>query len=265
VLADGTYRLKAPLLFGSADSGVSGAPVVWTAAPGAHPVLSGATRVQGWAATHTPGVWAAPVPQAVSLVSCTSTGARRRSPKPPRQACTSPAIGTAQAPATTSATTRRHRLFLPALRRPAAAGRVRLPGWQRRLDRLEVPRRQPGRDDADHGQPAGPRSPHGRASGCSGGLPSMDRLRCPAASRTRPPCCIRSVVPGRGRAHPLLRRGEPVRVRRRAAAAGDLAAGDRNAGRSAPRPHLQRADLLLRHLERPLRDAGSPTCRATCT
>ena len=62
VLADGTYRLKAPLLFGSADSGVSGAPVVWTAAPGAHPVLSGATRVQGWAATHTPGVWAAPVP-----------------------------------------------------------------------------------------------------------------------------------------------------------------------------------------------------------
>jgi hypothetical protein len=62
VLADGTYRLDAPLQFGAADSGASGAPVVWTAAPGAHPLLSGATRVQGWAATGTPGVWAAPVP-----------------------------------------------------------------------------------------------------------------------------------------------------------------------------------------------------------
>jgi hypothetical protein len=62
VLADGTYRLKAPLQFGAADSGAAGAPVVWTAAPGAHPVLSGATRVQGWAAAHTSGVWAAPVP-----------------------------------------------------------------------------------------------------------------------------------------------------------------------------------------------------------
>src|SRR5215475_12047664 len=45
VLADGTYPLTAPLPFGAADSGASGAPVAWTAAPGGHPVLSGATRV----------------------------------------------------------------------------------------------------------------------------------------------------------------------------------------------------------------------------
>ena len=63
VLDDGTYRLTAPLAFDSADSGTPGHPVVWTAAPGAHPVLSGATRVTDWT-TSPAGVWSASVPAA---------------------------------------------------------------------------------------------------------------------------------------------------------------------------------------------------------
>ena len=62
VLDDGTYRLTAPLDFGAADSGSPGHPVEWTAAPGAHPVLSGATRVTDWTASSLPGVWSASVP-----------------------------------------------------------------------------------------------------------------------------------------------------------------------------------------------------------
>ena len=64
ILADGTYRLTAPLEFDAADSGSSGHPVVWTAARGAHPVLSGATGVTGWTASSTSGVWSASVPAA---------------------------------------------------------------------------------------------------------------------------------------------------------------------------------------------------------
>jgi hypothetical protein len=62
-LADGTYRLPAPLQFGPADSGRSGHRVIWTAAPGADPVLSGAIRVTGWKLTDPANnVWSAPVP-----------------------------------------------------------------------------------------------------------------------------------------------------------------------------------------------------------
>ncbi len=61
-LADGTYRLARPLDFTAADSGNPTHPVVWAAAPGAHPVLSGATRVRRWSAAGTDGVWAARVP-----------------------------------------------------------------------------------------------------------------------------------------------------------------------------------------------------------
>lgn len=62
-LADGTYRLAAPLQFGPNDSGRNGHTVTWTAAPGAHPVLSGASRVTGWTQTDSSrNVWSAPVP-----------------------------------------------------------------------------------------------------------------------------------------------------------------------------------------------------------
>ncbi|MER6497708.1 right-handed parallel beta-helix repeat-containing protein, partial [Streptomyces griseorubiginosus] len=47
-VADGTYRLTAPLAFTSADSGTGGNSVIWKAAPGARPVITGAQRATGW-------------------------------------------------------------------------------------------------------------------------------------------------------------------------------------------------------------------------
>jgi hypothetical protein len=47
-LADGTYRLSAPLRFTAADSGTNGRTVIWQAAPSARPVISGARAVTGW-------------------------------------------------------------------------------------------------------------------------------------------------------------------------------------------------------------------------
>lgn len=47
-LADGTYRLSAPLAFTSADSGTRGHTVNWKAALGAHPVITGAQKATGW-------------------------------------------------------------------------------------------------------------------------------------------------------------------------------------------------------------------------
>jgi hypothetical protein len=47
-LADGVYRLTAPLRLTAADSGTNGHTVVWQAAPSAHPTISGAKAVTGW-------------------------------------------------------------------------------------------------------------------------------------------------------------------------------------------------------------------------
>lgn len=47
-LADGTYRLSAPLSFTAADSGNDGHTVVWQAAPNAHPIISGAKKTTSW-------------------------------------------------------------------------------------------------------------------------------------------------------------------------------------------------------------------------
>src|SRR5256886_17705503 len=56
-LTDGTYRMSAPLVLGSRDS-----DVIWTAAPGAHPVVSGGVRVTGWTLTDaTRHLWSAPL------------------------------------------------------------------------------------------------------------------------------------------------------------------------------------------------------------
>ncbi len=48
LLEDGVYRLQRPLLFRAQDGGRNGYRVCWKAAPGAHPVVSGAVRVSGW-------------------------------------------------------------------------------------------------------------------------------------------------------------------------------------------------------------------------
>ena len=62
LLLDGTYRLASTWSFGAADSGSAGHPVVWQAATGAHPVISGASQITGWTQVGTSGVWSAPVP-----------------------------------------------------------------------------------------------------------------------------------------------------------------------------------------------------------
>jgi hypothetical protein len=57
-LADGTYRMSAPLLLDARDSGVT-----WMAEDGAHPVVSGGAAVTGWALTDaTKRLWSAPEP-----------------------------------------------------------------------------------------------------------------------------------------------------------------------------------------------------------
>ncbi|MFD9739849.1 discoidin domain-containing protein [Umezawaea sp. NPDC059074] len=48
VLRDGTYQLANTFTLTSADSGANGHRVTYKAAPGAHPVISGGTRVTGW-------------------------------------------------------------------------------------------------------------------------------------------------------------------------------------------------------------------------
>ncbi|MFF5139239.1 DUF1349 domain-containing protein [Streptomyces sp. NPDC013157] len=47
-VADGTYRLTDPLTFTAADSGTGGHSVIWKAALGARPVITGARRATGW-------------------------------------------------------------------------------------------------------------------------------------------------------------------------------------------------------------------------
>jgi hypothetical protein len=61
-LADGNYRLAAPLRFG-ADDGGGEHTVRWTAAPGAHPVVTGASKVTGWSRSDVGrGIWEAGTP-----------------------------------------------------------------------------------------------------------------------------------------------------------------------------------------------------------
>ena len=63
-IADGIYRLAAPLRFTADDGGQNGFTVRWEGAPGAHPVLSGGVPVAGWRiADRAKGIWSAVVPQ----------------------------------------------------------------------------------------------------------------------------------------------------------------------------------------------------------
>lgn len=64
-LGDGTYTLGAPLAFGADDSGTAGHPVVWQAAAGAHPILSGAKKITGWTVSDAGrNIWKASAPGA---------------------------------------------------------------------------------------------------------------------------------------------------------------------------------------------------------
>jgi len=66
-LAGGTYRLTAPLTLGSADSGTNGFNVVYAAASGAQPIISGAVQVTGWKLVDGgKNIWAASAPEALT-------------------------------------------------------------------------------------------------------------------------------------------------------------------------------------------------------
>lgn len=64
-IGDGTYALTAPLALGLADSGGPTNPIVYQAAPGAHPVFSGGWRIHGWSRGDT-GLWRAFLPSVAS-------------------------------------------------------------------------------------------------------------------------------------------------------------------------------------------------------
>ncbi len=61
VLLDGVYRLTEPLKLISLDAGTRERPVVWSAAPGAAPVITGSVTLSGWEPWKN-GIWRAPLP-----------------------------------------------------------------------------------------------------------------------------------------------------------------------------------------------------------
>ena len=90
----GLYRRTAPITLGPEDSGRAGHRVVWQAAPGQHPLVSGAQRITGFTKVDAArNVWRAP-PRPAPTGSCSSTAyaptvrtppaARSRSRRPPR-------------------------------------------------------------------------------------------------------------------------------------------------------------------------------------
>lgn len=77
ILADGTYTLTAPLSLSPQDSGNGGHKVVWQAAAGAHPVISGGTAITGWTQTAPgSGIWSAPAPAGLQTRQLYADGAR---------------------------------------------------------------------------------------------------------------------------------------------------------------------------------------------
>ncbi|MEU4254489.1 right-handed parallel beta-helix repeat-containing protein [Amycolatopsis sp. NPDC026612] len=76
-LAGGTYALSAPLRLTAADSGANGHRVVWTAAPGARPVVSGGVPITGWkVADSGKNIWSAPAPATLRTRQLYINGAR---------------------------------------------------------------------------------------------------------------------------------------------------------------------------------------------
>ena len=62
-LENGVYRLTRPLQLNRKDSGTNGHSIIWSAAAGAHPIISGGLRVTGWKqTTKAKNIWSAPVP-----------------------------------------------------------------------------------------------------------------------------------------------------------------------------------------------------------
>ena len=63
VFIGGTHRIAGPIEFGPEDSATNGFSIVYTAAPGEHPVVSGGLPVAGWnLADRSRNLWCAPAP-----------------------------------------------------------------------------------------------------------------------------------------------------------------------------------------------------------
>jgi hypothetical protein len=76
-LAGGVYRLTAPLTLTAADSGAGGHRVIWAAAAGAHPIISGGVSITGWKQAD-PGrnIWSAPAPAGLNTRQLYVNGVR---------------------------------------------------------------------------------------------------------------------------------------------------------------------------------------------
>jgi hypothetical protein len=76
-LMDGVYRLSQPLALGPGDSGTNGHNVVWGAAPGARPVVSGAVRIGNWSQFDAAkNIWVAQAPAGLQTRQLYVNGAR---------------------------------------------------------------------------------------------------------------------------------------------------------------------------------------------
>ena len=76
-LADGVYQLSAPLTLTAADSGTGGHDVVWAAAPGARPVVSGGVPITGWTRVDAArNLWSAPAPAGLNTRQLYVNGTR---------------------------------------------------------------------------------------------------------------------------------------------------------------------------------------------
>jgi hypothetical protein len=88
-LADGVYRLDAPLRFSEADGGQDGYVVRWEAAPDARPVISGGVPVAGWRrADARRDIWVADIPRGADprQLWVNDRAARRAEVEAPRRA-----------------------------------------------------------------------------------------------------------------------------------------------------------------------------------
>jgi len=91
VIKDGIYFLADTLLFTPSDSGSAASPVTYKAAPGAKPVLSGGTKIEGWEETTHNGLpaWQVTVPGVktgeVNIRQLFVDGVRRRRPRVPEE------------------------------------------------------------------------------------------------------------------------------------------------------------------------------------
>jgi hypothetical protein len=67
VFIAGDHHLDQPLAFGPEDAATNGYSIIYTAAPGEHPVVSGGVRVAGWSvADAARNLWSAPIPAGIN-------------------------------------------------------------------------------------------------------------------------------------------------------------------------------------------------------